>query len=185
MNAVREIGWSKTLRFAGSTFFLALYNLALFPPLRAAALRMMGARVGRDCVIHSTRFFNAYRLGFRGLELGAKCFIGDDCLLDLADRIVLHESVTLAERVTILTHTNVGYADHPLQTYFPAFTAPVIVERGAFIGANATILPGITVGEGTFVAAGSVLTVDTLPWTLVAGVPARALRDVRSKTPLT
>lgn len=183
MNAVREIGLGKALRFFGSTLFLALYGILLFPPLRAAALQMMGARIGRDCIIHATRFFNAYRLGFRGLDIGDKCFIGDDCLLDLADRIVMRESVTLAERVTILTHTNVGYADHPLQKYFPAFTAPVILERGAFIGVNATILPGVTVGEGTFVAAGSVLTESTPPWSLVAGVPARVLRDVRDQAP--
>jgi acetyltransferase-like isoleucine patch superfamily enzyme len=158
---------------------LAFYGWLLFPPLRAAALRLAGARIGRDCVIHSTRFFNAYRSGFKGLELDDRCFIGDDCLLDLADRIVMEAHVTLAERVTILTHTNVGYADHPLQPYFPPFTAPVVLKRGAFIGVNATILPGITVGEGTFVAAGSVLTTDTPPWSLVAGVPARVLRDVR------
>ncbi len=183
MNAVREIGFGRALRFFGSTLFLALYGILLFPPLRAAALQMMGARIGRDCIIHATHFFNAYRLGFRGLDIGDKCFIGDDCLLDLADCIVMRDSVTLAERVTILTHTNVGYADHPLQSYFPAFTAPVVLERGAFIGVNATILPGVTVGEGTFVAAGSVLTESTPPWSLVAGVPARVLRDVREQAP--
>lgn len=180
MNAIREIGPRAALRFFGSTLFLALYGLLLFPPLRVLALKLVGAHIGPDTVIHSTRFFNAYRLGFRGLEIGPRCFIGDDCLLDLADRIVMGEHVTLAERVTILTHTNVGYADHPLQPYFPAFTAPVVLGRGAFVGVSATILPGVTVGEGTFVAAGSVLTEDTPPWSLVAGVPARVLRDVRS-----
>ena len=179
MNAVREIGVGAALRFLFTTLFLALYGVLLFPPLRAVALRLVGARVGRDCVIHATRFFNAYRTGFPGLTMGDKCFVGDDCLIDLADRIVLEDQVTLAERVTILTHTNVGYADHPLQPYFPAFTAPVTLKRGAFIGVNATILPGITVGEGTFVAAGSVLTQDTPPWSLVAGVPARVLRNLR------
>lgn len=179
MKAVREIGIGKALRFVWGTLFLALYGILLFPPLRARALRMAGARVGRDCVIHATRFFNAYRLGFPGLEIGDKCFIGDDCMLDLADRIVMHSSVTLAERVTILTHTNVGYADHPLQEYFPGYTAPVILERGAFVGVNTTILPGVTVREGTFVAAGSVLIESTPPWSLVAGVPARVLRMLR------
>ena len=179
MNAIREIGVRKALRFFFSTLFLILFNLLIFPPLRGWGLRMAGARIGQDCVIHATRFFNAYRLGFKGLELGNKCFIGDDCLLDLADRIILHDEVTLAERVTILTHTNVGYADHPLQQYFPAFTKPVVIQRGAFIGVNSTILPGVTVGEGTFVAAGSVLRDDTLPWSLVAGVPARVIRMLR------
>lgn len=176
MNAVREIGLGKALKFLFSTLFLAVYGVLLFPPLRTLALRLVGARVGRDCVVHATRFFNAYRTGFAGLSLGDKVFIGDDCLIDLADHIVLQDQVTLAERVTILTHTNVGYADHPLQEYFPAFTAPVVLKRGAFIGVNATILPGVTIGEGTFVAAGSVITADTPPWALMGGVPARVIR---------
>lgn len=195
MNAVREIGIGKALKFLFSTLWLAMYGVLMFPPLRTWALRLVGARVGRDCVIHATRFFNAYRTGFGGLSLGDKVFIGDDCLLDLADRIVMENQVTLAERVSILTHTNVGYADHPLQPYFPAFTAPVVLKRGAFIGVNATILPGVTIGEGTFVAAGSVITEDTPPWSLMGGVPARVIRmlgtmpgdtpiEVPSKTPL-
>lgn len=179
MNAVREIGLRKSMRFFFSTLFLAVFGWLLFPPLRAGALRMVGARIGADCVIHSARFFNAYRLGFQGLHLGDRCFIGDDCLIDLADAVILEDQVTLAERVTVLTHTNVGYADHPLQAYFPPFTAPVRLKRGAFIGVNATILPGVTVGEGTFVAAGSVLTEDTPAWTLVAGVPAKVIRNLK------
>ncbi len=52
---------------------------------------------------------------------------------------------------------------------------PVVVRRGAVIGANATLLPGITVGEGAVVAAGAVVTRDVEPHTVVAGVPARAI----------
>ncbi len=54
---------------------------------------------------------------------------------------MLENDVTLAERVTVLTHANVGYADHPLQRLFPPFTAPVKLCHGVFIGTNVTILP--------------------------------------------
>ena len=51
--------------------------------------------------------------------------------------------MTLAERVVVLTHTNVGYRDHPLQAHFPALAAPVDASaRGSFVGASVTILPG-------------------------------------------
>ena len=86
--------------------------------------------------------------------------------------------MTFAERVLVLTHTNVGYADHPLQPHFPALAAPVVVESGAFVGANVTILPGVRIGSQSFVAAGSVVTADVPPRTLVAGVPARAVRPI-------
>ena len=90
----------------------------------------------------------------------------------------LEAQVTLAERVLVLTHTNVGYADHPLQARFPASAAPVVIERGSFVGANATLLPGVRIGAGSFVAAGSVVTEDVPKATLVAGVPARVVRPI-------
>jgi acetyltransferase-like isoleucine patch superfamily enzyme len=110
--------------------------------------------------------------------VGAECFLGDECLLDLAEGITMQPQVTLAERVVVLTHTNVGYADHPLQASFPPSAAPVVFERGCFVGASVTILPGVTIGHEAFVAAGSVVTRDVAPRTLVAGVPARRIRDL-------
>jgi acetyltransferase-like isoleucine patch superfamily enzyme len=129
------------------------------------------------------RFFNLYRRGLSGLEVADECFLGDECLLDLAEGIRLEKQVTLAERVLVLTHTNVGYADHPLQVHFPAMAAPVVVEAGAFLGANVTVLPGVRVGGRSFVAAGSVVTEDVPPATLVGGVPARVLRSIGEEPP--
>jgi acetyltransferase-like isoleucine patch superfamily enzyme len=91
---------------------------------------------------------------------------------------VLEDQATLAERVLVLTHTNVGYHDHPLQRHFPPMVAAVVVEAGSFVGAGATLLPGVRVGRGSFVAAGSVVTENVPPATLVAGVPARPLRSL-------
>jgi acetyltransferase-like isoleucine patch superfamily enzyme len=153
------------------------YRWALFPPLRALWLRLLGARVGARVILHDVRFFNLYRRGLPGLEIGDECFLGDECLLDLAQGIRLEPQVTLAERVLILTHMNVGYADHPLQARFPPLAAPVVIRRGAFVGANVTILPGVEIGEQAFVAAGSVVTALVPAGTLVAGVPARVLRQ--------
>ena len=178
MKALGEIGWGGAARYGFITLAMAPYRLALFPQLRAPWLRLLGARIGPRAILHDVRFFNLYRKGLSGLSIGSDGFLGDDCLLDLAEAITLEDQVTLAERVLVLTHTNVGYRDHPLQRAFPARTAPVTIERGAFVGANVTILPGIRVGSCAFVAAGSVVTEDVPPKTLVAGVPARALRAI-------
>ncbi len=176
MKALREIGWGRAVRFGFFTLAMVPYRLALVPQLRAPWLRLLGARVGRRAILHDVRFFNLYRRGLRGLDVGEDCFLGDECLIDLAESVRLERQVTLAERVLVLTHTNVGYADHPLQAHFPAVAAPVVVESGAFVGANVTLLPGVRVGSCSFVAAGSVVTADVPPRTLVAGVPARVLR---------
>ena len=178
MKALGEIGWRQAFRFGFFTLAMIPYRLALVPQLRAPWLRLLGAHLGRRVILHDVRFFNLYRRGLAGLEIADECFLGDDCLLDLAEGIRLERQVTLAERVLVLTHTNVGYRDHPLQPHFPARAAPVVVEAGAFLGASVTVLPGVRIGARSFVAAGSVVTEDVPPATLVGGVPARVLRAI-------
>ncbi len=176
MKALGEIGMGRAARFGFFTLAMVPYRLALFPQLRSLWLRLLGARIGRGAILHDVRFFNLYRRGLGGLSVGKDCFLGDECLIDLAEAVSLEDQVTLAERVLVLTHTNVGYRDHPLQRNFPPMAAAVVVEAGSFVGAGVTLLPGVRVGRGSFVAAGSVVTEDVPPATLVAGVPARAVR---------
>jgi acetyltransferase-like isoleucine patch superfamily enzyme len=178
MKAFAELGFRKAARFGWFTVAMVPYRLLLVPQLRRLWLRLLGARIGRGSILHDVRFFNLYRRGLAGLHIGEDCFLGDECLLDLAEGITLERQVTLAERVLVLTHTNVGYHDHPLQAHFPAMAAPVVIEQGSFVGASATLLPGIRIGARSFVAAGSVVTADVPPGALVAGVPARVVRKV-------
>ncbi len=178
MKAFAELGFRKAARFGWFTAAMIPYRLLLVPQLRAPWLRLLGARIGGGSILHDVRFFNLYRRGLAGLHIGEDCFLGDECLLDLAEGITLERQVTLAERVLVLTHTNVGYHDHPLQAHFPAMAAPVVIEQGSFVGASATLLPGIRIGARSFVAAGSVVTADVPPGALVAGVPARVVRKV-------
>lgn len=178
MKAFREVGLRNALRFGFYTLAMVPYRMALVPQLRAPLLRLLGARIGRRAVLHNVRFFNLYRTGLAGLSVGEESFIGDECLLDLAEAITLERQVTLAERVVVLTHMKVGYEDHPLMEHFPPLAKPVVIERGAFLGANVTVLAGVRIGSCSFVAAGSVVTADVPPRTLVAGVPARAIRAI-------
>jgi maltose O-acetyltransferase len=178
MKALKEIGLGRAARFGFFTLAMVPYRFMLFPQLRAPLLRLLGARIGSGSVLHDVRFFNLYRRGLAGLSVGAQCFIGDECLLDLAEEIRLEDQVTLAERVLILTHTNVGYRDHPLQAHFPSSAAPVVIRAGSFLGANVTILPGLSIGPRAFVAAGSVVTESVPEGILAAGVPARRIRPL-------
>jgi len=75
---------------------------------------------------------------------------------------------------------NVGFEDHPLQRHFPAYSKRVVLKRGCFVGTNVTILPGVTVGECAFVAAGAVVREDVPAYHVVGGVPAQTIRVLQA-----
>jgi acetyltransferase-like isoleucine patch superfamily enzyme len=178
MKAIEEIGICKGFKFAFWTIVSCFLSISLFPPIRIALLRLFGAKIGKNTIIQDIKFFNLYRKGFSGFKVGDSCFIGDQCLFDLADEIRIGNHVTIAEKITIITHLNVGYKDHPLQKYFPSSSTPVTIQDGCFIGAGATILSGVGIGKESFVAAGSVVNKSIPPRTLVGGVPAKSIRKI-------
>ncbi len=179
MKAIEEIGIKKTFSFAVFSVIEIIYFLMLFPPLRKILLQVFGTEIGKNSVIMNVKFFNWHHLGLKGLKVGKECFIGDDVLIDLYNQVILEDQVTIAQRVNILTHLNVGYRNHPLQKFFPKFSKPVVFKRGSVVGAASTILPGVVVGEESFIAAGSVVTKDVPKRTLVAGVPAKIVRKIK------
>jgi UDP-2-acetamido-3-amino-2,3-dideoxy-glucuronate N-acetyltransferase len=175
MKAWREVGPGRIMRFVWTSLLLSILRRMWLPPLRAACLRLFGAAVGPDVVIHRLSLINVDRGGFRSLSIGANCFIGDEVLIDLAAPVTLEDHVTLAARSVILTHLNVGYRDHPLQAKFPAETAGVRIARGSFIGAGATVLAGVTIGPEAFVGAASLVNRSVAEGETVGGVPIRGL----------
>lgn len=179
MKAIRQVGPGRVVRFLWTSLLLSIVRRTWIPPVRIAVLRLFGARIGANVVIHRVSFINADRGGFRALRVGRNCFIGDEVMLDLAAPITLEEDVTLAARAVVLTHLNVGYQDHPLQARFPSQTEGVTVGRGAFVGACATILAGTTVGPEAFIAAGSLVNRAVAPAEVVGGVPIRTLTAQR------
>lgn len=177
MEALKETGLKKAIRFVIYTFLYSLYRVLIFPPFRTVYLKLLGGSVGSGTIIMGAKFFNWHQRGFSNLTIGKKCFIGDETLFDLYGRIELGDNVTIAPRVTVISHINVGFADHPLQKRFPKSSSPVIFEEGCMIGASSTILPGVTVGKNSFVAAGSLVSKDVPKNCLVAGVPAKIIKQ--------
>ena len=184
IKAIQEVGLRKTIRFLMYCFVQVLYHLLIdhilnFPPFRKYFLIFMRAKIGKDSVLMGVKFFNWHYGGPGVLKIGIECFVGDDTIIDLYDKVILEDRVTIAQRVTILTHQNVGYKDHPLQKYFPKFSKPVVFKSGCVVGTGSIILPGVTIGKESFVAAGSVVTKNVPARTLVGGVPAKIIRKIR------
>lgn len=181
MGAIKELGLLKTFKYVILSFVMVLYHLIIdhlipFSPARILLLKLLGAKIGRDSVIMNVKFFNLHHIGFSGLVIGKRCFIGDETLIDLYDKVVLKDDVTIAQRVNIATHLNVGYSSHPLQKHYPKTSKSVLFESGSVVATAVTILPGLKIGEESFVAAGAVITKDVPRRSLVAGVPAKVVK---------
>lgn len=183
MRAIEEVGLKKTAKFLFFVGVQVIYHNLIdhifrISHIRKLILEVLGARFGKDTILMDVHFYNWHHKGLSGFKTGKDCFIGDETLIDLYDKVTLEDQVTIAQRVVVLTHINVGYKNHPLQKAFPKKSSPVIFKKGCVIGAGSTILSGVTIGERAFVAAGSVVSKDVLPNTLVGGVPAKKLKNI-------
>lgn len=114
---------------------------------------------------------------FSNLSIGDHSNILDDCFFLLRDKIIIGNNVDIAYRVTIITSSNASASDF-IRSYYPPFTAPVIIEDDVWIGANVTILGGVKIGKCSVVAAGALVNKDVPPYSVVAGVPAKVIKKI-------
>lgn len=145
-------------------------------PLLPDILRAYGASIGEDTDIVSPLVVHNSKGSFRHLTIGAGCYVGPGCLLDLKDRITIGKNSTIAMRVLLLTHIDVGRSAVRFQGYETQH-APLTIGADVYIGAGATLLHGVSVGDGAVIGAGALVRDDVPPGTLVAGVPARVIRS--------
>ena len=120
-----------------------------------------GAKVGRNCRIGKDVYIDV------GVVLGNECKVQNFA--------TLYRGVVIGERVFVGPHACFTNDLYPRAVSPGWKVVPTSVEDGASIGANATILCGITIGRNAMVAAGAVVTKDVPPHGLVAGVPARLI----------
>jgi acetyltransferase-like isoleucine patch superfamily enzyme len=123
----------------------------------------------------STTIFPPFYTNFgRHISLGKNVFINHACsFLDLGG-IIIEDGVMIAPKVNI---TSEG---HPVEASTRKTLVPkkVVIKQNAWIGAGASILPGVTIGENAVVAAGALVTKDVPANTLVGGVPAKVLKQL-------
>jgi acetyltransferase-like isoleucine patch superfamily enzyme len=111
----------------------------------------------------------------RGVNIGNGVMIGMGCILDHAfpEYITMEDNTALAGNVYIICHSN------PYKHFkgkLLSYVAPVTLKKGSWVGVNATILPGVTIGENAVVSAGAVVSKDVPANTIVAGNPAVVIK---------
>ena len=139
-----------------------------------------GAQLGADTrVWHWAHISSGAKIGER-CSFGQNVFVGNDVLI--GNNVKVQNNVSIYDAVTLEDDVFCGPSMVFTNVYNPRCTVTrkdeyrkTLIKRGATLGANSTIVCGVTIGEFAFVAAGAVINRDVKPYPLMAGVPARQI----------
>lgn len=109
------------------------------------------------------------------IRVGRNVFINQNCTVYDLGGVDIGDDVLIGPNVSLITS---GHPLEPSRRSSGVVAAPIVIERNVWIAAGATVIGGVTVGENAVVAAGSVVTRDVPPSTLVGGNPARVIRSI-------
>ena len=121
------------------------------------------------------------------INYGRKTTFGKDSFVNFGCTFLALGGITIEEGAFIAPHCVLATEYHPEDPEDPEkrhslLTKPIVIGRNAWIGANATILAGVTIGENAIVAAGAVVSKDVPANTIVGGVPAKVIRQIKKET---
>ncbi len=149
-------------------------------PKLKRALRALARLCANHCIIPQIRH-SLFRLS--GIEVGEKAFVnmGLTAIDDYqGGRIKIGPEVALAPHVTLVSSSSPNHSFIGKE-YDVSLDSPVVIQRGAWLGVNVVVMPGVTIGEGAIIGSGSIVTKDVPNFAIMVGNPARQMGDVRDK----
>ncbi len=116
----------------------------------------------------------------RGVKIGKHVYIGPRVQIDFLypELVTLEAYVSIGMNTMIFAHSNPTCSIEIKRNHYPRKVAATTVKRGAWIAPGAIILAGVTIGENSVVGAGSVVSRDVGPYTVVAGNPAKSIKEL-------
>lgn len=109
---------------------------------------------------------------FDRIKIGKNVFINSNTLFMARGGVIIEDNVQIAANCQLLTNNHDPYDRHIL------ICKPILIKEGAWIGAGATIMPGICVGKHAIVGAGSIVTHDVPDYAVVVGSPAKVIKEL-------
>jgi tetrahydrodipicolinate N-acetyltransferase len=137
-------------------------------------LKGLGSRIEPGCIIREGAEIGDHVIGMMGAVVNIGAVVGDGTMLDM--------NCVVGARALVGRDCHIGAGAVLAGVLEPPSAEPVVIEDEVLIGANAVVLEGVRVGKGAVVAAGAVVVHDVPPLTVVAGQPARAIKEVDQKT---
>ena len=146
-----------------------------FHSIRKFFYRTSGMKIGKKSTIHMmARIYDP-----RNIVIGNGSIIGERATLDGRKQLInSNGGLVIGNNVDIASEVMIWTSQHDINNEnFSAIEEKVVIKDYVFIGPRSIILPGITIGKGSIIAAGSVVTKDVEPFSIMAGVPAKKLRS--------
>ncbi|MGG3914501.1 2,3,4,5-tetrahydropyridine-2,6-dicarboxylate N-acetyltransferase [Rossellomorea vietnamensis] len=137
-------------------------------------LKGVKARIEPGAVIRDQVEIGDNAVIMMGAMINIGSVVGPGTMIDM--------NVVLGGRATVGKNCHIGAGAVLAGVIEPPSAKPVVIEDDVVIGANAVVLEGVTVGKGAVVAAGAIVVDDVAPYTVVAGTPAKKLKDIDDKT---
>ena len=140
-----------------------------------AAMRALFSRLTGVRVDESFRLMQPFYTDFgKNIRVGRNVFVNHAC--EFMDR----GGITIGDDVLIGPKVNLVTINHPLDPTRrrSTYCAPIVIEKGAWLGASVSVMPGVTIGEYAVVAANAVVTRDVPAYNVVGGIPARVIRSI-------
>ncbi|WP_409305252.1 2,3,4,5-tetrahydropyridine-2,6-dicarboxylate N-acetyltransferase [Peribacillus sp. SCS-155] len=137
-------------------------------------LKGIKARIEPGAIIRDQVEIGDNAVIMMGASINIGAVIGEGTMIDM--------NAVLGGRATVGKNCHIGAGAVLAGVIEPPSAKPVIVEDNVLVGANAVVLEGVTIGEGSVVAAGAIVTKDVPPYSVVAGAPARVIKEIDEKT---
>jgi len=128
------------------------------------------------------RFLRPFILRRMGCKVGKGCFIGDYVRVDTShtDMIIIEDSVSIASGSRLLCHQR-DFSDYCVGDDYMKLgytVKPIHLKKGCLIGMESFVMPGVTIGDGVIIGAGSLVTKDIPAWTIATGRPAKVVKQI-------
>jgi acetyltransferase-like isoleucine patch superfamily enzyme len=163
-------GWAFVRSHVGAACYRLLVRWIPFHRVRQAYLRALGMRIGKQvALLTGTTVMRPERISIGdGTVIGFDCFLGGEA------------GLTIGSHVNISSFCVLLGGDHDLDSAdFRPVRKPIVIEDHAWLATNVTVVGGVRIGRGAVVAAGAVVIRDVPPYHVVAGVPAKKIRERR------
>lgn len=155
------------------SILFSLPRYELFNSIKSLFLKLNGARIGKRVVFYP----GVWIAPGRNLDIGNDVTLAGGVIIGTAGLVKIGDRSLIGFRTTIISG-NHAVPPNRGRIFEAGFVRqPVVIGNDVWVGANVTILPGRTIGDGAVVAAGSVVTKNVGPFTVVGGNPAKLLRQ--------